>query len=149
MRHPGRFYDGRLALIDAHGSDHGLYVGYDFSFKTVTIRDWSEFPEANPETGKREAVLREVEVDARELLDRDGKHHDLVGSAESVHDRIVQSATAWLSYYGAGSDGESILSLDDGETPCRYFGNYWGFNKEVLPHMLCALCSVADGGETR
>ncbi len=118
------YYDGRLALIDAHGPDHGLYVGYDYSDRTVTIKEWFEFPEVNPDSGKHEGGITETTVDLGELLHPENRHYDLenLDRRQGVRETIIDLATAYLAYHGGDSD---VFDLDD-ESPCNHFALYWG-----------------------
>ena len=124
MTNLAHYYDGRLALIDAHGTDHGLYVGYDYSDRTVTIKEWFEFPEENPDSGKWEGGIHETTVDLAELLNPQNPHYDVANldRRQGVRETIIDLSTAYLAYYGGESE---VLDLDD-ESPCNHFGLYWG-----------------------
>ena len=124
MNNLTHYYDGRLALIDAHGPDHGLYVGYDHSDRTVTIKEWFELSEANPDSGKQEGGITQTTVDLAELLHPENPHYDTanLNRSQGIRETIIDLATAYLAYYG----GESKLFDLDDESSCNHFALYWG-----------------------
>jgi len=133
------YYDGMHIFIDAHGPDHGLFIGFDPTFRTVTIREYSEFPEANPETGRWQGVVSETNVDIDELTNPEAKHQGAYcGSVEdSPYEDFIAMAISYMSYWGCSSDGETIIDLDD-DSPCNYFSDYYGPNSKNT--FECSLC---------
>lgn len=133
-------------FIDAHGPDHGLMVASDG--ETVTIRDYSEFCEANAQTGRWEGVHRDVCVDIRELFKPGAPHLEHVDLANNAGhedrnrkaDIIINAALAWMAYWGGSSDDTTIVDIETDGGPCSFFSEYWpGANEK---HLRCEVCET-------
>lgn len=127
-----------MILIDAHGPDHGLYI--DITRREVTIRQWCEADEPDPETGECHKHICEAQVSLAALVAHWRKHHRSRPRTKSMRDKIVDLALAWFSYYG----GEET-PVDQSDNPCQHFCmNYTGIGarrSEPWPkHMTCELC---------
>jgi hypothetical protein len=137
------YYDGCYVFIDAHGSDHGLFVGYNPFDRTITMKTWNEACEPNFDTGKYDKWLTVIVIELSELLTDDarkkGYHLFQTDDSQGMQHRIIDAVLAYNAYWG----GETEY-LDPNDVPCNHFCMNWG--KHQANHRLgCSLCKEYCG----